>query len=180
MKKSILSYFIIASALLALACASHVRKERAVIIKDLTAGKLLQIHQEVRFTSFYYADGKTESGLLLHWEPDSIVIQKRGEEQVRKIPTSGIEKIETVTGNHLFEGLSLGVLAAGGYFAAVQGWKLSSVSFLEGMVKLLVPPAIIVAGLAYGAARETKESYRVPPGFQFDYKTAKRETVPEK
>jgi len=174
-----LKYFILIFGLLAVACASHIRNEKAAATGDLTETKLVQIHREVRFTRFYYGDGKIESGLMLHWEPDSVLIQKRGEGQLRRIPTSGIEKIETVTGNHLFEGLSLGVLAAGGYFAAVQGWKLSNVSFLNGMVKLLVPPAIIVAGIAFGAAKETKEIYRVPPGFIFDYEAEKKEVVPQ-
>jgi hypothetical protein len=174
MKAGCLSrYLLILLPILILSCASHVRRDINAPLVDITESRLYQIHQEVRFTRFYYADGKMESGLMLNWMPDSITIQERGKDFPSRIPTQGLIRIETVTGNRLFAGMGLGVLGAAAYFAAVQGWKLSSVSFLEGAAKLLVPSAIIIVGIGYGASRETKEIYRVPPGFKFDYVAAK-------
>ena len=140
----------------------------------LTEDKLYEIHQDIRFTYFHYADSAVAAGLLLRWEPDSILIQGRGEAKPHMIPTKGVMLIETVTGNKIGPGLLLGTLVAGGYFALVRGWELSGVTFVAALGKLFVPPAIIVAGIALGASRETRETYYLPPGFIFDYNAVRR------
>ncbi len=149
-------------------CASKIRKAPESGAGTLTEEKLYQINDEVRFTRFYYAD-KVESGLLLRWMPDSVLIQERGQGQPRMIPTKGITTIETVTGNRIMPGIGIGALLAAGYFAAVKGYDLGTVTFWEAVTKLLIPPAILITSIAIGSSMEKRESYKVPPGFIFDY-----------
>lgn len=158
--------------ILSLSCASHVRKE-TVALKILTERQLLEINNENRFTRFYYSDGKTFSGLMLRWIPDSVYIQPRGTALPLPIPTIGLAKIETVTGNKIFTGLAIGAIVAGAYFLAVKGYNLTQVTFLEGLEKLLVPPAVILTAMGIGASRDTYESYLIPPNFKFDYDISK-------
>jgi hypothetical protein len=160
--------------LLITSCGSHVRRGESSSDKILTEDKLWEIHQDVRFTTFHYADSAAASGLLLRWEPDSILIQGRGEPIPRQITTVGLVRIETVTGNKIGLGIGLGSLAAAAYFALVRGWEFNNITFLSALGKLLVPPAIIVTAIAIGSSRETKEIYNLPPGFIFDYDAVKR------
>ncbi len=169
-----LNLFIILSALLLVSCGAKVKRVQPLQKRFLTEDKLYEIHQDVRFTYFHYADSSIAAGLLLRWEPDSILIQGRGDIKPHMIPTDGVELIETVTGNKIGRGLVLGSLVAGGYFALVRGWELSGVTFITALGKLLVPPAIIVAGIALGSSRETRETYYLPPGFIFDYNALRR------
>ena len=140
---------------------------------ELNEERLYRINDETRFTRFYYPDGRSESGLMLRWKPDSIYIQPRGTGLPMAIPTQGLTRIETVTGNRMLTGLAYGTLIAGGYFAAVQGWKLSNVTFGQALEKLFVPPIIILTAMGLGASKDTYEIYTVPPGFLFDYDIAK-------
>jgi len=155
---------------LTLSCASHPRKDPEARI--LTEGKLYQINSEVRFTRFYYAD-RVESGLLVHWMPDSILIQERGKDQPRNIPSAGIVRIETITGNRIMPGIAIGTLAAAAYFAAVKGYDLGTVTFFEAVKKLLAPPAILITAIGISSSMETREIYKIPPGFKFDFDAAK-------
>jgi hypothetical protein len=166
--------YILSTVLILCSCASHVRREQPRPMQILTEDKLYQIHQDIRFTYFHYADSAIVSGLLLRWEPDSILIQKRGEAKPTQIPVSGITYIETVTGNRTGEGLAIGTLLAGGYFALVRGWELNNITFASALGKLLVPPIILIAGIAIGSSKEIKEVYYLPPGFIFNYESAKR------
>ncbi len=175
MKKYIrLILLTILSILLLISCGAKVKRSQPLEKSFLTENKLYEIHQDVRFTYFHYADSSVAAGLLLRWEPDSILIQGRGDLKPHMIPTDGVELIETVTGNKIGQGLLLGSLVAGGYFALVRGWELNGVTFVSALGKLLVPPAIIVAGIALGSSRETRETYYLPPGFIFDYNAVKR------
>ena len=146
----------------------------------LTESKLWQIHEEVRFTHLFYDDGRQEAGLMLRWEPDSIFIQERGQKLPKSIPSSGISHIETITGNRIMEGVALGTLVAAGYFAIVRGDRLGNLTFGDAIAKLLVPPAIIITAVGIGSSKETKDIYRVPPGFVFDYEAAKRNYARQK
>jgi hypothetical protein len=159
-------------AIFLVGCASHVRKV-TVAPKILTERQLLEINNENRFTRFYYSDGKTISGIMLRWIPDSVYIQPRGTGLPLPIPTTGLAKIETVTGNKMFIGLAIGTLVAGAYFIAIKGYDLNQVTFLEGLAKLLVPPAAILTAMGIGASRDTYESYLIPPNFKFDYDASK-------
>jgi hypothetical protein len=156
-----------------ISCGGPFTGGRSDATKVLTSEQLWQINEDVLFTYFYYDDRHVESGLLLRWMPDSILIQERGEDLPRKIPSFGINRIETITGNKLFAGLSVGTLAGAAYFAAVRGDRLTGISFAAALAKLLVPPAMIITGMAIGSSMDTKDSYVVPPEFQFDYEAAK-------
>lgn len=158
---------------LAFGCASHSGQVKNGEVGTLTEEKLYQINSEVRFTRFYYAD-RVESGLLLRWQADSVLIQERGQGQPRMIPADGITTIETITGNRIMPGIGIGTLLAAGYFVAVKGYELGIVTFWEAITKLLVPPAILVTAIAVGSSMETTEVYRLPPGFKFDYETYRR------
>jgi hypothetical protein len=168
------SLYLALSILIATSCASHVRHDQSNERQILTENILWRTHQDVRFTYFHYADSSLVSGLLLRWEPDSILIQKRGEAKPSMIPTTGITYIETVTGNRFGEGFVIGTLVAGAYFAAVRGWELSNITFVSALGKLLVTPAILIAGITVGASREIKKAYYLPPDFKFDYESVKR------
>ncbi|HBC47676.1 MAG TPA: hypothetical protein DEO84_11770 [candidate division Zixibacteria bacterium] len=160
--------------LIACSCASHVRRDQPNERQILTENILWRTHQDVRFTYFHYTDSNLVSGLLLRWEPDSILIQKRGEAKPSMIPTAGITYIETVTGNRFGEGFIVGTLVAGGYFALVRGWELSNITFVSALGKLLVTPAILITGITIGSSREIKKAYYLPPNFIFDYESVKR------
>jgi hypothetical protein len=159
-------------AILLFGCASHMRKETTAL-KIVTERQLLEINNENLFTRFYYSDGKTFSGLMLRWIPDSVYIQPRGAGSPLSISTAGLTKIETVTGNKIFTGLAIGTLVAGAYFIAVKGYDLKQVTFFEGLAKLLVPPAMILTAMGIGASKDTYESYLIPPNFKFDYDVSK-------
>jgi hypothetical protein len=139
----------------------------------LTSQVLTLIHEEVRFTNFIYDGQRIESGLLLSWMPDSILIQQRGIDRPKKISTSGLTRIETTVGNKMPEGLAVGTLAAAAYFLAIGGHNLSDVTFGEALAKLLVPPAMIIAGMAVGSTLDKRESYIVPVGFEYNHELAK-------
>jgi hypothetical protein len=156
------------------ACASHIRRDVPIEKRFLTEDRLWEINQDVRYTYFHYADSSIVSGLMLHWEPDSILIQMRGETKPRLITTDGLVRIDAVTGNKIGRGVTLGTAAAGLYFILVRGWEFNNVSFLNALGKLLVPPAIIITAIGIGSSKETKETYYLPPGFIFDYEAVKR------
>jgi hypothetical protein len=155
--------------LLSLSCGGPFMGGGPQVQMVLTSEKLLEIHEDVRFTRFIYADGQIESGLLLNWMPDSIRIQERGQGSPRTIPAVGLARIETITGNRMFEGFGIGVLVGAVYFLAVGGYNLGAVTFGEAMIKLLVPPAIVITGMAVGAGRDKTETFEVPPNFLFNY-----------
>ncbi len=174
-KKKVIYLFIIAIAILLLgSCASHVRREMPIEKGYLTEDILYEINQDVRYTYFHYADSSIASGLMLRWEPDSILIQGRGEIKPRMITTDGLVYIDAVSGNKIGPGILLGTAAAGLYFALVRGWEINNVTFLSALGKLLVPPAIIVTAIGIGSSKETKETYYLSPGFIFDYEAVKR------
>jgi hypothetical protein len=166
--------YIALAILIATSCASHVRHDQPNDRQILTENILWQTHQDVRFTYFHYADSNFVSGLLLRWEPDSILIQKRGEAKPTMIPTTGITYIETVTGNRFGGGFVIGTLVAGGYFALVRGWELSNITFVSALGKLLVTPAILITGITVGSSMEIRKTYYLPPNFIFDYESVKR------
>ena len=153
-------------------CASHVRKD-TVAPKMLTEKQLLEINNENLFTRFYYSDGKAFSGIMLRWIPDSVYIQPRGTALPLPIPAAGLAKIETLTGNKTFAGMAIGTIVAGAYFIAIKGYDLKQVTFLEGLAKLLVPPAVILTAMGIGASKDTYETYFIPPNFKFDYDVSK-------
>jgi len=161
------------SSLIFISCGWPLRNDRPPAPELLTSEKLIEIHKDVRFTRFYYDDGLIESGLLLRWTPDSILIQERGQGSPIAIPVAGIGRLETITGNEMLEGLVIGTLVGAAYFVAVGGYDLGAVTFGEAMAKLLVPPAIIITGMAIGAGRDKKEVFIVPPDFRFDYEEAR-------
>ena len=170
----IAGYLLVASvlAILFIGCASHVRKE-SVPVKILTEKQLVTINDENRFTKFYYSDGKILSGIMLRWTPDSVHIQPRGAISPIAIPTDGLAKIETITGNKMFTGLTIGSAVAAAYFIVVKGYSLRNVTFFEGISKLLVPPAIILTAMGIGASKNTLETYLIPIDFKFDYDISK-------
>jgi len=161
-------------AILLVDCGRVVHKHQEAGDSLLTEAKLWQIHEDILFTFLYYADGHYESGLMLHWMPDSIFIQERGRKLPQSVPAAGVVRIETITGNRIMEGITIGTLVAAGYFAIVRGDKLGTLTFGQAIAKLLVPPAIVITALGIGSSMEKRESYRVPPGFVFDYDAAKR------
>jgi len=160
------------SSIIFFSCSGPLKTDKPRLQMILTSRKLLEIQNDVRFTRFYYNDGRLESGLMLRWMPDSIRIQERGQGLPRAIPVAGINKIETITGYRTFEGFALGTLIGAVYFAAVGGYDLGSVTFGEALIKLVVPPAIIVTGMVFGASREKIETFIVPPDFLFDNEEA--------
>jgi hypothetical protein len=166
------------AALALMSCGWPFRGGEPGIQRVLTTETLVEIHRDIRFTRFSYGDGRIESGLMLNWMPDSIRIQRRGEGEPAIIPTSGLARIETVTGNRMFEGLMLGGLTGAAYFLAVGGHDLGEASFGEALVKVLVPPAMVIAAMGFGAASEKAETYMVPPDFVFDYENARRTFIP--
>jgi hypothetical protein len=165
-------------SLMFLSCGWPLKSDKPQVQMVLTSEKLLEIHEDVRFTRFFYDDGRFESGLMLRWMPDSIRIQERGQGSPKAIPVAGLGRIETITGNKMFEGLALGTLVGAAYFVAVGGYDLGTVTFGEAMVKLLVPPAIIISGLAIGAGREKTEAFVVPPNFLYDYQEIQKTNRP--
>jgi hypothetical protein len=140
----------------------------------LTSEQLWKIHEDVPFTRFYYRDQRIESGLLLRWMPDSILIQERGIGNPRQIPSAGLFKIETVTGNRLFEGLGAGILAGAIYASIVRSDQLKGRSFPAALAKLLVPPALMITGMAIGSSKDKKEVYYVPSHFIYNHEEARR------
>ena len=157
-----------------LACASLAPQGPGSDLAFLSEEKLWRIHEDTRFTRFFYGDGGTASGLLLRWQPDSVLIQERGKDLPISIPTKGLSRIETVTGNRSMIGLAIGAVLAGGYSAIVGFETKGGISLGRGLAQFFVPPAIIVAAAAVGASIETKEAFIIPPGFQFDFEAVKR------
>lgn len=153
-------------------CGGAGRRDAPKTVYILTSEQLTEIHQDIRFTYFYYPDTML-SGLMLNWQPDSILIQPRNADLPVKIPTLGLSKIEIVIGNRSMEGIAVGSLLAAGYFVAVKGYDLGTVTFGEGLAKLLVPPAIIVTAIGVGSSMEKRETYLLPPGFLYSYEQSK-------
>lgn len=141
-------------------------------IVNLTERELWRMHRDVRFTSFVYDNSPVIEGLLLRWEPDSILIQPRGTDQPAKIPSSGIIGVRVETGNRILESLVLGTVAAGAYAGLAKSYDLGEASAAEALAKLLGPPLIIFGAIAVGSSVETFKLYRVPEGFEFDYEEA--------
>ncbi len=129
-------------------CGILYKKEKSPPITpdNLTQSILWDIHQNIRYTYFYYADGSTASGLMLRWQGDSVLVQPRGEDKARKISTSGVSKIKVVLGNRAFESMAIGIAAATGYWLAVEGWQLKGLSIWSSISKIFVPFGIVVAG----------------------------------
>ena len=166
------------AATICFSCGATAKKERPALNSAiLTEQHLLEINDDTRFITFFYGNSKTEAGILLRWKPDSILIQSRGQGMPHYIPSYGITQIEVVTGNKSMNGLAWGTLVAAAYAGAVRIDKINGITFLSAVGKLLVPPAILVAGVAIGASRETKELYNVPPDFIFDYDLSKRQII---
>ena len=138
----------------------------------LTERELWRMHKDVRFASFIYDDRSEIEGLLLRWQPDSILIQPRGADQPIRIPSSGIIGIRIETGNRILESLILGTVAAAAYVGSVKSYDLGETSATEAMTKLLGPPLIIFGAIAVGSSMEKYRLYRVPEGFEFDYEEA--------
>ncbi len=166
--------------LVLISCGWPLRSDRPAVQMVLTTEKLLEIHDDVRFTRFFYSDGLVESGLMLHWMPDSIRIQERGQPSLKLIPAAGLDRIETVARNRMLEGFGIGTLVAGAYFLVIRGYELGAVTFGEAIAKLLVPPSIIITGMAIGAGRDKIEIFVVPPKFQFDYEQARKAHPPRR
>lgn len=141
-------------------------------IINLTERELWRMHRDVRFASFIYEDGSVLDGLLLRWEPDSILIQPRGTEQPTKIRSSGVIGIKIETGNRILESLALGTAVAGGYVGLAKSYSLSGASLTGAIAKLLGPPLIIFGAIAIGSSMEKYRLYRVPEEFEFDYEKA--------
>lgn len=157
-----------------LSCSSAVLKNsfEKDNISNLTERELWRIHRNIRFTSFIYEDGSVLDGLLLRWEPDSILIQPRGADQPAKIPSSGIIGIKIEIGNRILESLALGTAAAGAYIGLAKSYSLGEASVTEAIAKLLGPPLIIFGAIAIGSSMEKYRLYRVPEEFEFDYEKA--------
>jgi hypothetical protein len=141
-------------------------------IINLTERELWRIHRSIRFTSFIYEDGSVLDGLLLRWEPDSILIQPRGMDQPAKIPSSGVIGLKVEIGNRILESLALGTATAGAYIGLAKSYSLSEASTTEAIAKLLGPPLIIFGAIAIGSSMEKYRLYRVPEEFEFDYDEA--------
>jgi hypothetical protein len=157
-----------------LACTPHGRRQDTFNLRFLSEAKLWQIHEDTRFTWFHYSNGRTESGLLLRWQPDSILIQPRGKELPITIPADSLAQIETVTGNRSLIGFAVGALLAAGYSAGVGFGTNGGITLWEAIAKFLVPPAIIVTGVVVGSSMELRESFLIPPGFKFDFEAVKK------
>ncbi len=157
-----------------LSCSNAVLKnpfEKENII-NLTERELWRMHKDVRYASFIYDDRSAIEGLLLRWQPDSILIQPRGADQPIQIPSSGIIGIKIETGNRILESLVLGTVAAGAYVGLVKSYDLGEATATEAMTKLLGPPLIIFGAIAIGSSMEKYKFYTVPAGFEFDYEEA--------
>ncbi len=139
----------------------------------LSEGILWDIHQDVRYTSFRYADGSIREGILLRWQADSIQVQPGGSSLPVRIPARGIVSIKIRTGNRIWESMAAGGVLASGYFLAVKGYDLGKGSFWSDLNKVLVSPLMIMASIAIGATMERYEEYTVPDDFQFDYDKAR-------
>lgn len=170
MYKKILIFCLLAIFLVG--CSSVVRKGSEGSAEILTEQELWRMHRDVRYISFTYEDGSVLDGLLLRWEPDSILIQPRGTEQPTKIPSSGVIGIRVEIGNRILESLALGTAAAGGYIGLAKSYNLGGASATEAITKLLGPPLIIFGAIAFGSSMEKYRLYRVPQEFEFDYEKA--------
>jgi hypothetical protein len=176
MQVTLRSFLLMSVAALAmLSCGAAAKKEKPSITPQaITEQRLMEINEDARFVTFFYTNGKTESGILLRWKPDSILVQTRGQGLPHYIPSDGITQIEVVTGNKALTGFAWGTLVAAAYAGAVRIDKINGITFLSAVTKLLGTPAIMVIGTVIGASRETKELYYVPPDFIFDYDLSKR------
>ena len=155
-------------AALLLACGSPVKKEMLDNTGELTDRQLWSFHKDIRYTYFYYVDGSIKEGLLLRWKPDSILVQPRGVDLPKKIPTAGIKSLRVEIGNKVWKGFVIGALAAGVYALVMKSNELTGASWAEAGVKLLGPPAILAGSVAVGSGWYEYENYRLPDGFQFD------------
>jgi hypothetical protein len=166
-----------AAVIVSLSCGGAAKINQPPVALTLTEQRLLEINEDARFIRFFYFDGKTESGILLRWKPDSILIQSRNQGMPHHIPADGITQIEVVTGNRSLSGVAWGTLVAVAYAGAVRIDQINGITFWSAVSKLLVTPAIIVTGAAIGAGRETRELYNVPQDFIFDFDLSKRNLI---
>jgi len=153
-------------------CSSVVRQGSGGGAEILTERELWRMHKDVRFTSFMYDNRSVKEGLLLRWEPDSILIQPRGTDQPVRIPAPGVVRIKIEVGNRIWEAMAIGTVAAGGYFGLVRSYDLSGVTLGEAIWKVFVPPVILVTSIAIGSSIDRYKEYMVPEGFEFDYDEA--------
>lgn len=176
-KISTVMLLVVTAVMLSLSCGGAAKKNQPPEAFTITEQRLLEINEDARFIRFFYFDGKTESGILLRWKPDSILIQSRGQGMPHHIPADGITQIEVVTGNRSLSGVAWGTLVAAAYAGAVRIDQINGITFWSAVAKLFVTPAIIVTGAAIGAGRETKELYNVPQDFIFDFDLSKRNLI---
>jgi hypothetical protein len=158
--------------LLTMSCAHAVKMDVSDDTAAVTDRELWRMHRDVRSISFQYDDGEVKEGILLRWEPDSILIQPRGRVQPTKIQATGIRTLKVNMGNRIWESLALGSVVGGVYVAAVKSYDFSGVSVTDAIFKLLGPPVIVFGSIAIGSGMEKHKMYRVPEGFEFDYEKA--------
>jgi hypothetical protein len=168
MKKAL----IIIMILMVLSCAHAVRKDVSEDTPVVTDRELWRMHRDVRSISFLYDNGEVREGVLLRWEPDSILIQPPGRVQPAKIPATGIRALSVKVGNRIWESLALGSVVGGVYVAAVKSYDFSDASVTDAIFKLLGPPVIVFGSIAIGSGMDKHIMYRVPEEFEFDYDKA--------
>ena len=159
-------------ALLLVACSSVFKRASGDGDNILTERTLWRLHRDVPYTHFEYADGSRSEGLLLRWKPDSILVQPRETDLPVKIPASGVIRIKIEVGNRIWEALTIGTIAAGGYFGLAGSYDLSGVTLGEAIWKVLVPPVILVTSIAIGSGMDKYEEYILPEELEFDYDEA--------
>lgn len=158
--------------MLIMSCAHAVMKDVSDDTPVVTDREVWRMHRDVRSIVFYYEDERVEEGILLRWEPDSILIQPRARVQPIRIPATGIRALRVKVGNRIWESLALGTGAGGVYVVAVKSYDFSGVSVTDAIFKLLGPPVIIFGSIAIGSGMDKYKVYRVPDGFEFDYEKA--------
>ena len=155
-------------------CGIMGRKKGPGPLPVLTINRLWEMHRDIDFAYFYYADGSVESGLLLKWEKERIEIQKKGRGVPEYISSKGIERIKVVVGNRIWSSLIVGAAAGAACFFLVKGYDLGGQSSGTAIAKMFSAPLIIMASVAYGASKEKTVTYLVPENFSFDYDEIKQ------
>lgn len=160
------------AALLLLSCSSVLKRGSGDEDNILTEWTLWRLHGDVPYTQFLYADGSRSEGLLLRWKQDSILVQPRQTDLPVKIPASGVVGLKIEVGNRIWEALTIGTIAAAGYFGLAGSYDLGGVTLEEAIWKLFVPPVILVTSIAIGSGMDRYEEYIVPEDFEFDFDEA--------
>lgn len=150
------------------------RKKNPAPLPDLTINRAWKMHEDISFVYFYYRDGSVQSGLLLKWKGDEILIQKKGKGVPESIPSADLKMVKAVVGNRIWESIPIGTVLGAGYFFLVKGYDLGGQSSGSAIVKMFGAPLFIMASIAYGASREKSETYLVPDDFKFDYDEIKK------